>query len=397
MGLFNQSSGLNASTARGLPADIRVVASSASITDLRETIGVRQSEQLDLIAINPTVPIPTDVIVGASVLVMEIDQNDLNSLRRVDQVRTLRPSLPLIVALRDASVPTVRTLIRQGVNDVCALPFNFEELHGQLCDLSARLRSEAGVDAPLGALVAIVRSTGGSGATTVATHLAGAMAKTTSGERGACLIDLDIQFGNVATSLGKASQTGVTDLLGAGARLDAELLSTAAIDTGRGFDVIVAPEAITPLESVDIDDLLHLVATARQEYGTVLVDLPANWTNWTLSVVTAATDVVLVTDLSIAGLRQAKRRLELFESVGIRSDRIRIVINRMEKRVFRTIGVDEVSRTLGMPVYATLAAEPSLVPHAQDQGLLAWEANRKSKFAADIAKLADSLSAGWGR
>lgn len=397
MGLFDKSSALNEHSARGLPDDIRIVANSAAIADLREMIGVRQLGKLDLLPLPPTTAIPSEVSAGASVLVMEIDQNDPASLRRVDQVRAEYPKLPLIVALRDASLPTVRTLIRRGVDDVCALPFSYEELHGQLCDLLARLRSEATVQRPLGSLVAVVRSTGGSGATTVATHLAAALGKIASRRRGVCLVDLDIQFGNVATALGMNAQSGVTDLLDAGNRLDAELLSTAATDTGRGFDVISAPETIMPLETVDVDNLLHLVATARREYGAVVIDLPANWTNWTLSVVTAATDVLLVTDLSISGLRQTKRRLELFESVGIHSDRIRIVINRMEKRVFRAIGIDEVSRTLGLPVFATLSAEPALVPNAQDQGLLAWEANRKSKFAADTDKLADTLSEEWDR
>ena len=69
----------------------------------------------------------------------------------------------------------------------------------------------------------------------------------------------------------------------------------------------------------------------------------------------------------------------------------------LEKRLFRTIGVDEVRQALGQAVYATLPAEPAVLHTAQDQGMLAGEANRKSKFAAAIAVLAQQLAQRWGR
>jgi pilus assembly protein CpaE len=210
------------------------------------------------------------------------------------------------------------------------------------------------------------------------------------------VIDLDIQFGTVGASLGRSAKTTVVDLLDAGSRLDTEFIHSATIDSGRGFDVIVAPEPITPLESVNVDHLLQLLTLTRREYGVVLADLPANWTNWTLSTTAASTDVVLITELTIAGLRQAKRRLELFDSVGIPRSRIHVVVNRVEKRLFPSIGVEEVRQTLGHPVFAKLAADHAVLSSAPDQGLLAWEAHRNSKFASDISALAERLAQGWG-
>ena len=387
---------LGAEMAVNLPSDVYVVANSDEIDRLRKAGGQRRVADLNCISLASTEPVPDDVIGRAALLVMEVDPAERASVRRIAQVRASRHDLPLIVALHNANVATVRTLVRQGVNDVTSIPFDLDDLAAQVLDLTAQVRSDAAAHLPLAPLVVVVRSTGGSGATTVVTHLAAALAAHSGRPKGACLIDLDIQFGNVGTSLGCAAKTTVVDLLEAGARVDAELLRGAAVDSGRGFDLIAAPEPITPLEAVDVDRLLHLLTVARREYGAVLIDLPANWTNWTLSTALSSTDIVLVTELSIAGLRQAKRRLELFDSVAVPRERVRIVVNRVEKRLFRAIGVDEVRRALGHPVYATLAAEPGVVASAQDQGLLSWEANRKSKFASDVSTLADQLAQGWG-
>ena len=379
-----------------LPADVYVVANPSEIDRLRAGSGMRRLAEFQSVALAASEPVPADVIAKAFLLVIEVDPSDRVSMRRIAQVRNARPGLPLVVALHDANVSAVRTLVRQGVNDVATIPFDLEELSSQLLDLAAQVRNDATAQLPLSPLVSVVRSTGGSGATTVVTHLAAALAAHSGRPNGACLIDLDIQFGNVGASLGKSAKTTVIDLLDAGDRLDAEFFASAAVDSGRGFDIVVAPKPITPLETVDVDQLIHLLSIARRAYGSVLVDLPANWTNWTLSTALASTDLVLVTDLTIPGLRQAKRRLELFDAVGVPRERVRIVVNRVEKRLFKTIGVDEVRQTLGHPVYATLAAEPGTLPGAQDQGLLSWEANRKSKFASDVSALADQLAKGWG-
>lgn len=385
----------SAGKATRLPDDVCIVASPHEIEGLRAEMSERSLAEPEMRALGPTAPLSTETISRASVLVMEVDQNNSASLRRVDQVRTLRPSLPIIVALRDANIAAVRTLIRQGVEDVCSLPFDFDELYGQLYDLTAKLRDTAAARIPSAPLVAVVRSTGGSGATSVATHLSAELAKSAPDRRSACLIDLDIQFGNVASALGCESGASIVNLLESGSRLDAELLFSAAVSTGRGFDLIGAPAAITPLETIEVDQLLQLLVIARREYGAVIVDLPANWTNWTLSTVLAATDVLMVTELTIAGLRQTKRRLDLFESVGVRPELVRVVVNRVEKRLFRTIGMDEVEQALGHPVFAKLTLEQQLLASAQDQGMLSWEANRKSKFAADIAALAADLKDAW--
>ena len=378
-----------------LPSDVYVVANSQEIERLRAAAALRRLADLNCVSLAPAEPIPGEVVARAAVLVIEVDPTDKASLRRIAQVRAARRELPLVVALHDASASAIRTLVRQGVDDVVSIPLDLDDLATQLLDLVAQIQSNAAAQAPLAPLISVVRSTGGSGATTVVTHLAAALAEQSGRANDACVVDLDIQFGNVAMSLGCEAKTTVVDLLEAGDRLDVELLQAGAVDTRRGFDVIAAPFPITPLENVDVDRLLHLLTVARRKYGCVLVDLPANWTNWTLSTALASTDIVLVTDLTIAGLRQAKRRVELFDTVGIPRDRLRIVVNRVEKRLFRAIGVEEVRRTLGHPVYATLAAELSVLANAQDQGLLAWEANRRSRFASDISDLADRLVKGW--
>ena len=349
---------------------------------------------LHVAELGPGDPISDDLLVDVALAVAEVDPRIPSSMQRIGRIRERHPDLPIVAAIEGASVSFVRTLLRQGVNDVVSLPFDQEELLQVILDAVASNTASSGETATLAPTVAVIRSLGGCGATSIATHLAGDLAAHDESGRGAVIADLDLQFGSVADYLGLRPRATLADLLGSERQLDEDLLRSVATDAGGGLSVIAAPDAIMPLESVDTDELLRVIRLLRRQFGYVVLDLPANWTNWTLSAALAANSIVLVVELSIASLRQAQRRLELFRSVGIDERAIEIVVNRVENRLFRTIGIDDVEKTLGYPVTGAVALEAPALSTAQNQGVLLGKVARKSKFAQDIARVGESLRAG---
>jgi len=104
----------------------------------------------------------------------------------------------------------------------------------------------------------------------------------------------------------------------------------------------------------------------------------------------------MVVEMNIPSLRQAKRRLQLFASVGVRPDAVEVVVNRMEKRLFKTISLSDVEASLGCAVLSSIHAEGDAVSAAQDQGLLTGQVARRSRFNSDIVKLATDLKTSFG-
>lgn len=392
MGNLGNVFGLDASRMVSLPGGLFIVAGTADIATLQASSSSGVFESATFVPLPADAPLPDQIASQARVLVLEVDPHDPSSLRRLSQLRLARAGLPIIAAIKNADISLVRTLVRQGISDVAVLPFVPEELISQILDVSAKVNEEA-TDGALAPLFTVVRSAGGGGATSVITHLAAALAKAAGGRK-VCVVDLDVQCGEVASYLGQTAKVTVADLLDAGDRLDREFLRSALIDSERGFSLIADPGMIMPLENVDVDQVLCLLRLVRREFDYVLVDLPADWTNWGLSVVVGSSEVVMVTDLSIASLRQAKRRIALLESVGLPADRLRVVINRVERKLFKPIGVSEVRDALGCEIRGTLAAEGSAIASAQDQGLLVTEVNPRSRFGEGIRALAQALTRG---
>jgi pilus assembly protein CpaE len=375
----------------GFPAPLTVIAASEQIDALHAAKGAPWIADANLIALELDQEITDAHLLGAGIVVVHVDPEVSSSMKRIEKVRALRPGLPQIVALDSADLRLVRTLVRQGVADVVALPLSPEEL---LQVAIAVMEVEAAHDdsrVDLAPLVAVTRAQGGGGATTLATHLAAAFADPGQSEPTVCIFDLDIQFGRVAELLGLSPRRNLTDVLEGGVRIDESFLASVAVTHSSGVAVVAVPQEIVPLESVDVEQLRRALEIARRKYDYVFIDIPANLTNWNLSVLADASSIVMVVEQNLASLRQARRRLDLFRNVGIDSRIVSVVVNRIEKRLFGTISLSDVAHALGHDVLLGLHVDTQNIGIAQDQGLLVSDVRPKSPYAADVAKLADIL------
>jgi pilus assembly protein CpaE len=121
--------------------------------------------------------------------------------------------------------------------------------------------------------------------------------------------------------------------------------------------------------------------------------LPTNWTNWSLSLVARSDIVVLITELTVAGLNRARRQLNLLESQDLGDVEVRIVVNRYDKVLSRTISVAEASKALGKEVSYTVANDFALMRGAIDRGVPIDEIKRKTALAKDLDVLDAGLAA----
>jgi pilus assembly protein CpaE len=374
-----------------LPAKLLIAASEPYVDQLAAAITPAERMTISCLAVPPAAGVPDELLTRASCIVIEVDPAVPESLERLAAIRRKAPALPQVVALAGANVALVRMLVKQGVADVVSLPFEMEELlQASVAAVEATIVA-APKSTKLAPVIAVVKAIGGCGATTIAAHLADELGRHSPNRRGACLVDLDVQQGSAAPMLGLAPRRSLQELLTAGARLDREFLRSVAAAHSDSLHLIAAPEDIMPLESIETDRLLTVLDVARNEFDRVVLDMPANWTSWNLSAVVAADLVLLVVSLDISSLRQAKRQIELFRTAGVDPRKIGVVVNRVERRLFRLISLDDVAKSQIIPILGSLPLDAQLLATAHDQGLLARQVQKKSQFMNGIAALAERV------
>ncbi|WP_176141643.1 AAA family ATPase [Sphingopyxis flava] len=377
-----------------MPAPLTVIAASEHIDALTADRDAPWLEDVALIPLGLHDTIASTHLAGAGILVVQIDPAVPASMRRIERVRKLRSDLPQVVALESANVGLVRTLLREGVADVVSLPLSFEELLQAAVTVMESRAPQPDARDTLAPLVAVARTPGSSGATTLATHLGARLAREGTG---VCLFDLDIQTGRAAEVLGLRPRRCLTDLLDAGVRIDQAMLQSVVEQHSSGLALVAAPQDIGPLEAIDSEQLHKAVELARKAYDYVLMDLPTGLTNWSLTMLAEANAIVMIVEQNLASLRQARRRLDLMRSVGIDRKHISIVVNRVERRLFGSIGLADVEEALGHDVLCAIHADAQNLGIAQDQGLLVHEVRSKSPYSADVDKLADALRIKFGK
>ena len=338
-------------------------------------------------------PVPEHLAAAAQLLVVEVNRDVPQSVERLIELGHKYPAVPVIAAIANASVPLVRTLVREGVSDVVSLPFQLEELLEVSLSALSVARKNSVLELRLAPMISVVHSVGGCGVSTIATHLASELAELVPAGREMAIVDLDLQSGSVEDYLGTVGRGSLSDLLAANERLDDDLIRSTAHSSTSNLAVFAAPPEIEPIEHVDTDQVLRLLGMVRQSYAGVVLDLPADWTNWALSAAATSDLIIVVVELSVNSLRQAKRRLKLFEQVGIEPDKVVLLVNRVERRMFKSVDLSDVDETLKREVIGSLALDDPQLSSAQAQGLLVGAISRKSKFHADISKVAGELAA----
>ena len=336
--------------------------------------------------------VPAEIVRTSHALVVEVRCDQSTALDRVQKLLAERGDLPVIAAVHEPSLADMRTLMRAGVADILPLPLRAVELAQALDRLAVDLDRRNDVSGPRGRLVAAIKSRGGVGATTILTEL-GCILSTAARFRGGstCLVDFDLQFGNAALYLGQLPELGIKDLLDARDRLDGALLKSVLVRHPSGLTYLASPSEMMPLDGLPPDQVDAIVALVRREFQTVLVDLPPDWTIWSLSIVAEAEQILLVSELSIASLHQAKRQLDFLRQQDLGHIPISVVMNKVSKGLFKSVDFQDAARILGREVAFTIADDAASVRLALNQGEAVSQMNPRSRTARDLAELAAAL------
>ncbi|MGH6916408.1 MAG: AAA family ATPase, partial [Geminicoccaceae bacterium] len=225
----------------------------------------------------------------------ELPLSDINSLADVCE-----PGVT-VVAIGDRNdCAMFRDLLAHGVADYLIKPITPALLQKSLTSATEHtgaLKSSS----RLGKLVAVTGTRGGVGATMVATSVAWLIAH--ERRRKVALVDLDLQFGTVALSLDLEPSHGLREALENPNRIDGLFMDRVLVQHSERLYVLSAEESPDESLLLDFNALELLMTELRNKFHYVVVDVPRAANACTQQVLQSATDLILVTDLSLAGMR----------------------------------------------------------------------------------------------
>ena len=264
-------------------------------------------------------------------------------LQELRRLRTQAPELRFILAFDHWRSTSLRDTVRTGALDALRLPVSDEDLLeaveqallvGPASSEHAEDRGRRGRGQ--GMVVAVVSATGGCGKTFFATNLAYHLQSRPGTQT--CLIDLDLQFGELATALRLRPTFTIHDLLAEdpdgedmGRRLEEHLERHES-----GIRLLPAPEEPAHADAIEAVDVARVIEAARSRFDYVVVDTPAALSESVLVAVEQADQIFALATLDLPSVRNLGVMLTTFKKLKVPAERVKLLLNKVE----RDVGID---------------------------------------------------------
>ncbi len=304
----------------------------------------------------------------------------------------------LVVLIPALTKAASTRLLQAGADDVLSTRPEFADVSRSLAranavshELSSTRVAETTEDLDT-RFIMFIHAAGGAGATTLAVNAAVQLHnRIKDGRGGACLIDLDFQFGDAHLQLDLPVQSRVLDLVNAPERLDRRMLDDLMINAPNGLKVLTSPEAPMPLDGIGPDTIDTILSLARRRYRYVVVDMPYALTHWTETAMRRADHIFLVTQINVPGLRAARRLLDTIREEQVTRSPITIIANRYGGKTGGTrLQLPQAARALDRDINFVVPNDYQLVMESLDQGVPVSTLRPGSKFAQSISDLLDA-------
>lgn len=258
-------------------------------------------------------------------------------------------------------------------------------------EVGSRLRAilEATGVLRMGHVTAVFPAKGGMGATTIATHLAGALARV---DRRACIVDVDLELGDVLAFLDMRGTYSLTDVASNVQRLDRELLDASVPRHASGAWVLSQAEKPGSAESMDPGSVTRVLRFLRQQYDELVVDGLRDFGDVALAALDLADRILLLLTQEVPAVRNARRCIDIFRQLDYDLGRVLVVVNRYQRS--SPITQQVIEETIGLPVAALIGNDFQALSRAVNRGVLLWDEAPRSVVARDVESLAKVLGVG---
>ncbi len=305
---------------------------------------------------------PFDVLVAGPVFDSHAGMARLASLRAAAAVPAV------VLALGPRPKTSLADIVRTGAVELIEYPTSKRQLAAALkrafdiADVSDAAEPATAPVVAHGVVVersqfaevfTVASSSGGCGKTFYATNLACYLAAET-GQR-VCLVDLDLQFGEVSTALHLRPRFTISDLLSREPVDDDDLdehVEQYLEHHELGFSVLAAPFSPADADMIAPKDVYKVMGALRRHFDYIVVDTPAQLSEIVLAAFDHSTRVLCMVTLDLPSIRNMRVFLTTLEKLRINSQTIGVVLNKVEEDI--GIDISDVQEVLDNKIISVL-------------------------------------------
>lgn len=327
------------------------------------------------------------IIAGAppSFLLVDVSES-AEPIADLEAIGELCDAGTIVIALGLTNdIALYRRFIDIGVADYLVKPISGQTL-SEAIRKATRPEAPAQESLPSTRTIAMIGARGGVGVTTLAVSTAW----TLSQQLRVVAVDLDLHFGNLALSLDLEPGRGFLDILSNPGRIDSLLVGAAMSPVSERLRVLASEESLDESPDFARESLGALLTDLRGAADCVVVDTPRALTPLSREMLAVADVVGVVTDQSLAAMRDTQRLLALIRRM--RADATVLVIANRVGGVAGEIDRGDFERGIGAKIDFSIPFDAKAAAATAERARPFIEVAKAPKVVTELRLLALQLA-----
>jgi pilus assembly protein CpaE len=275
-------------------------------------------------------------------IVTDVNMPNMNGFELTRRLRADHRTarLPIVMLSARKQADDILTGYAEGADEYIAKPVEMAVLAAKIEVLLKRMKKTAGDAIKRGRVLVFLHGKGGAGATTLAVNSAVSLAETKMYRT--AVLDLSLEFGNVAAHLNLKPQHTLADLAEMQPdQLDDATFATFTAQDRSGVQICVGSNVPEHAELVTVSAVQQSLDRLRRGSDYVMVDTPASFTPQILAAIDTADGVCVVSEPHVASMKASHDCLAVLDKLSFPKERILLVVNRTTPT---GLDADEVAR-----------------------------------------------------
>lgn len=239
---------------------------------------------------------------------------------------------------------------------------------------------------PSARVITVLCPKGGVGKTTLSSNLAVGLAELAPGE--VVVVDLDLQFGDIASALRLTPEHTFADAARSASVLDATNLKVFLTPHRKDFFALCAPASPTEADDLTPEHVRSVLQLLAESFKYVVIDTASGLDDAALVALEFATDLVIMSATDVPSVRGTQKEVEALEMIGNTTQRWHIVLNRADART--GLSTADIESSIGRPVDVSIPSSRA-VPLSLNQGTPMLESDPRSGFSRAVNELLQRL------
>ena len=251
-----------------------------------------------------------------------------------------------------------------------------------------QLMTEGQIQGQRGHVISVFAPLPGSGGTTIAMNLAGALAQKQRGK--VALIEMARDFGDISMLLDITPEHSTADVFRRWQNLDRMSMSGCFTEHSSGVKVLANGGDDMDNPFMDADSVRRVAILSRMSMGCTVLALDNRYSENELEAMQLSDAIALVVRLDVPSVKRAKWAIDQAVSAGVPQDRFHLVINRHGIR--GQLATQRAEQTIGMKAACLIPEDSKTITAGANFGRLVQQQGSVKRITRRFAKLAKLLT-----